>query len=332
MNVADEYIYRVYVEKSFTSAAKKLFISQPSLSAVIANKEREVGFQIFDRRTKPISLTPEGHIYVEMLEEVIESEKNMRLRVDKLNSEAHNSIGIGGNSSAAHFLIPAISGAFKRKYPQIEVRVDIGNYGVTSSLSEKYTFFQKIDRGELDAIFCYKYDPAMYSGHPVYEERLVVGMHHSLVSEALLPYAMTREELFCEVPTEKRIREATLFSSIPFLHYPKSGAMAHLMSELMSGYIDTNYKIVNSMHGIMHFNMMCAGVGALLMSDILASVSAIGCDDIRFFVFDSDLARRNVYLATKKELVGSSNVRKFIDVAKKVCEGVLPASLHVDAE
>ena len=59
-----EYIYTVYKERSFTKAAKKLFISQPSLSASVKHIEEKVGYPIFDRGTKPISLTECGRKYI----------------------------------------------------------------------------------------------------------------------------------------------------------------------------------------------------------------------------------------------------------------------------
>ena len=43
-----EYVYEVYLEKSFSKAAEKLFISQPSLSANVKRVEHHIGYPIFD--------------------------------------------------------------------------------------------------------------------------------------------------------------------------------------------------------------------------------------------------------------------------------------------
>lgn len=51
-----EYVYAVYQAKSFSKAAKELFISQPSLSASVKRIENKIGYPIFDRSTKPFSL------------------------------------------------------------------------------------------------------------------------------------------------------------------------------------------------------------------------------------------------------------------------------------
>lgn len=52
-----EYVYEVYKERSFSRAARNLYISQPSLSASIRRIEARIGAPIFDRSTTPISLT-----------------------------------------------------------------------------------------------------------------------------------------------------------------------------------------------------------------------------------------------------------------------------------
>lgn len=54
------YIVAVAEAGSITEAAKKLHISQPSLSAAVKEAEREVGFKIFTRSRSGIALTKEG--------------------------------------------------------------------------------------------------------------------------------------------------------------------------------------------------------------------------------------------------------------------------------
>ena len=66
-----EYVYQVYKDKSFSKAAANLFISQPSLSANVKRVEKKVGFPIFDRSTKPLSLTECGKEYIRCVEEIL---------------------------------------------------------------------------------------------------------------------------------------------------------------------------------------------------------------------------------------------------------------------
>ena len=43
---------------SFSQAAKKLFLTQPTISAHIASLEKELGTRVFVRNTKEVSLSP----------------------------------------------------------------------------------------------------------------------------------------------------------------------------------------------------------------------------------------------------------------------------------
>ena len=61
-----KYILVIAEEKSFTKAAQKLVISQPSLSYHVLRLEQELGVLLFDRSKLPLSLTPAGEKYIEL--------------------------------------------------------------------------------------------------------------------------------------------------------------------------------------------------------------------------------------------------------------------------
>lgn len=58
------YAITVAEAKSMNEAARKLFISQPSLSASIRELEEEIGVEIFRRTNRGISVTPEGEEFI----------------------------------------------------------------------------------------------------------------------------------------------------------------------------------------------------------------------------------------------------------------------------
>ena len=88
-----EYIYTVYKERSFTKAAKKLFISQPSLSASVKHIEEKVGYPIFDRGTKPISLTECGRKYIESVEKIMAVEDEFEVKIEDDVVEGMKTVG-----------------------------------------------------------------------------------------------------------------------------------------------------------------------------------------------------------------------------------------------
>ncbi|MBN1617680.1 MAG: LysR family transcriptional regulator [Spirochaetales bacterium] len=57
---------------SFNEAASRLFISQPSLSAAIAELEGELGIRIFDRTNRGIRVRPEGIEFLGYARQVVE--------------------------------------------------------------------------------------------------------------------------------------------------------------------------------------------------------------------------------------------------------------------
>ena len=68
------YVYEVYREMSFSRAAKKLFISQPSLSNAVRKTEQKLGAPLFDRSTNPIGLTDLGKEYIRAVELILDVE------------------------------------------------------------------------------------------------------------------------------------------------------------------------------------------------------------------------------------------------------------------
>ena len=72
-----QYVLTVLKEGSFTNAAKKLYVSQPSLSQIIKTAESNLGAPIFNRSTDPITLTPAGQLYVEAARQVTTISTNL---------------------------------------------------------------------------------------------------------------------------------------------------------------------------------------------------------------------------------------------------------------
>ena len=78
------YVYELYKEQSFTSASKKLFISQPSLSAAIKNIENKVGAQLFERTGHGIELTEIGKAYIDAAEQFLAVENEFKEKLDDI--------------------------------------------------------------------------------------------------------------------------------------------------------------------------------------------------------------------------------------------------------
>lgn len=116
-----EYVLAINEERSFSKAAKKLFISQPSLSQYINRLEGQLGVTIFDRNTIPLSLTFEGELYINSVKSIMNIVTNMRKSFEDISNLKIGRVNIGLAPSKANNPLPAILPVFKETYPGVEL-------------------------------------------------------------------------------------------------------------------------------------------------------------------------------------------------------------------
>lgn len=73
-----QYVIAVADCGSITEAAKKLYISQPSLSYIISKIEQDIGVQLFYRKNYPLTLTYAGEKYVDTARTILRLNDNLR--------------------------------------------------------------------------------------------------------------------------------------------------------------------------------------------------------------------------------------------------------------
>ncbi len=311
METVAKYAYTLYKTGSFTKAAKELYISQPSLSAAISRLEGELGFRIFDRSTVPCALTAEGRIYIDSLEEISESESNMQRRIKALSDVDHGSLTIGGSSLASYLILSELCSAFYQKHPKVSVTLDIGNIGSPLSLLEK------LDKNELDILVTYIAQDPKYVTVPIFEERMVVAMNRNMPgAEKLAPLALTGEEILSGAYSpEREIADTSIFSGLEFLDFERRSDTGKRMRRILGEYRSSRYKIQNARHSEMHYNLMRAGVGAVLTTS-LAIAQKPHDENLLFFVPRCEESYRKIYLAYNVAAENNRLVKSFIDVAK----------------
>ena len=116
-----EYVLTVLKEGSFTAAAKRLYISQPSLSQMVKAAENRLGAPIFDRTTDPITLTPAGKLYVEAALQVRGITENLEKQVKELAEEERGALHIGISIQRAIELVPYLYPAFSKEFPYVKL-------------------------------------------------------------------------------------------------------------------------------------------------------------------------------------------------------------------
>ena len=103
-----DYAYEVYKEKSFSQAAKNLYVSQPALSSSIKKLEARFGVTIFDRSSQPISLTDEGKVFIEAIENIKNIKNGLEARLSDISKLRTGHITVSGENYISSFIYPKI--------------------------------------------------------------------------------------------------------------------------------------------------------------------------------------------------------------------------------
>ncbi|MGR3806766.1 LysR family transcriptional regulator [Pasteurella testudinis] len=116
-----KYVLKVAEERNFSSAAKKLYISQPSLSQFIQKVEEKVGAPLFDRSVSPLKLTYIGSLYVETAQAIMDLQHQFEQKVDDTLNVRQGRVTIGSSPFRSAYLLSRVLPHFRRQYPNIEV-------------------------------------------------------------------------------------------------------------------------------------------------------------------------------------------------------------------
>jgi len=116
-------------EKSFSLAAKKIHLSQPTLSEHISELESELGKQLFFRhgRHRVVKVTEAGRVFEQFAERAVVSVEDARQALADLDGLTHGSVLIGASTTPGLYVLPRMVAAFRTKYPGVDVKLQIAN-------------------------------------------------------------------------------------------------------------------------------------------------------------------------------------------------------------
>ncbi len=114
-------------EKSFTKAAKKLYISQSAVSIQIKKLESTLGLQLIERNSKNFKLTFAGKELFKMSRDIFEKISRMENEMKKILQYKKGKISIGATHNIGEPVLPRIMIEFRKIYPEIEFDLYIKN-------------------------------------------------------------------------------------------------------------------------------------------------------------------------------------------------------------
>ena len=89
------YIRTIAQEGGVTAAAKKLYISQPSLSQMLRQIEGELGVELFDRTVQPFRPTYAGECYLRAAQAMLSANEILENEIQQIRQEDRGRLRLG---------------------------------------------------------------------------------------------------------------------------------------------------------------------------------------------------------------------------------------------
>jgi LysR family hydrogen peroxide-inducible transcriptional activator len=167
------YFVAVAEEGSFSNAAEREHVSQPSLSQQIHKLEEELNEPLFDRLPRSVVLTEAGRCLLPYSRVILTALADAAKAVTALEAEVAGRLSVGAIPSIALYVLPRLIGRFQQAYPKV-------TFELFEDVTEKLA--QRLEDGTLDLVIA--------SG--------------SVETPNLARHSLGREPLFLLVPEKHR--------------------------------------------------------------------------------------------------------------------------------
>ena len=132
---------------SFTKAAEALHMTQPAVTFQVRQLEEQFNTRLFDRTHNRITLTEAGRSVYNYASRIFELYDEMDNSVREITGDVSGVLIIGASMTIAEYMLPALLGEFKRTYPDVGLRLKVGNSDAIVSMVENNV----IDLGVVEA-------------------------------------------------------------------------------------------------------------------------------------------------------------------------------------
>ena len=132
---------------SFTKAAESLHMTQPAVTFQVRQLEEYFNTRLFDRTHNRISLTEAGGRVYRYADGIFALYSEMENAVRDLTGEVSGVLMVGASTTVAEYMLPALLGDFKKKYPEVTIRLSVANSDAIVAMVEN----NSIDLGVVES-------------------------------------------------------------------------------------------------------------------------------------------------------------------------------------
>ena len=122
---------------NITSAAERLFTSQPGISKQLKQLEAELGVQLFTRKGKSLAaITPAGREVIARARKILREVGNITSLASDLTAELDGTLSIATTHTQARYVLPEVIRAFRERYPRVDLELHQGTSEQIAELIE----------------------------------------------------------------------------------------------------------------------------------------------------------------------------------------------------
>ena len=242
-----QYIMAVAEHQNITRAAAALYISQPSLSHFIARTEDELGVKLFDRSTSPLKLTYAGEQYLKNAQEILRVKDRMMSEFRDISGNMKGRLHVGVPHERAAYMLPLILPQFKRRYPGIDVDVDV---------THTHRLLDYLSRGRVDFAILPCFPDSGFETMEVYRERLVLAAPPRLIDERH------------RVDGVSMTVDPCTLGDLPFILSKKGHGLFRRVGEFLAEYSLSPQTVFESTSNITSLRLAAAGLGVAIVPEM----------------------------------------------------------------
>lgn len=287
-----ESFVAVVVYKSFTEAAKQLYISQPTISTHIQALEKELETKLIVRTTKSIELTKRGAELYECAVKMLDLRDGL---LEKWRSWDEKIIRLGVSTIPSAYILPEFLPKFCKEYPEVFFQ---------SIQSDSKGIIEGVLDGRMDVgLVGMEWEAEALACIPFYEDELVVITPVTEHFLALRKNEVPLEELFKEPMILREKGSGTKKAADQFLE--KQGISKDSLK--VAAYMNDPEAIKNSVE---------AGLGISIVSK-KAAENMIREKRLLAFEFSRYTSGRKFYIIYRKDDVLKPFISTFINYIQK---------------
>lgn len=214
------YFLAVADTRSFTRAAERLHVTQPTLSHQIKQLEQMVGTVLFDRSTKEVELTAAGRLFKPYCERILKEIESSALAISELEGLMRGTLRMAVFHSFSHSILPPILSEFALRYPGVHV---------ITRLVPRMDMERELINAELDMAVAYVAgDNDQIVAEPLFAEELV------LVVGSKCPQAGRKSMPMGELATLPLVLLTPEFGARQFVDrfFTETGQQPHVVLEM----------------------------------------------------------------------------------------------------